>query len=148
MISFLASPIIRWVGAILLTLAILGGCYVKGRLDERKLFDAYKAEVKAIAKAQQDKIEAMKKVQSQITKKAEVDHEKSLSNIRGVYSTLRMRQQSSSCRVPEVSDSTTKPYEATSHYVSIAPELATGCAETTQQLIDLQGWIKDQGEIQ
>lgn len=148
MISFLASPIIRWVGAILLTLAILGGCYVKGRIDERKLFDAYKAEVKAVAKAQQDKIDTMKKVQSQITKKAEVDHEKSLSNLRGIYSTLRVRQPASSCGVSEVPDPATKPAEATAHYLSVAPELATGCAETTQQLVDLQGWIKDQGEIQ
>ena len=144
----LSTIAIRWIGAALLVFAIVFSIYYKGRLDERKLFDAYKTEVKALAMAQQEKIETMKKVQSQITKKAEADHEKSLSNLRGIYSTLRVRQPANSCGLSEVPDSATKPAEAAAYYVSVAPELATGCAETTQQLIDLQDWIKDQGEVQ
>jgi len=148
MFGFALSPIVRVVVIVLFIASVIAGIYYKGRLDERKLFDAYKAEVKAVAKAQQDKIDTMKKVQSQITKKAEVDHEKSLSNLRGIYSTLRVRQPASSCGMSEVPDTATKPAEATAHYLSVAPELAVGCAETTQQLVDLQGWIKDQGEVQ
>lgn len=148
MFGFAISPLIRIAIGLLFAATVVAGIYYKGRLDERKLLDAYKAEVKAVALAQQSKNEYKKKIQSQINNKSEADHEKSISNIRGVYSTLRVRQPASSCGMSEVPDTATKPAEATAHYLSVAPELAIGCAETTQQLVDLQGWIKDQGEVQ
>lgn len=146
MISFLASPIIRWVGALLLTLAVLGGCYVKGRLDEHKKLVAYQAEVAAAAKAQQDKLDAMVHNQQQITKKAEANHAKSLASIRSTYAALRLRSQSGSGPMSSVPDPTKQPAEAAAYYVSVAPDLAERCAETTQQLVDLQEWTADQQE--
>jgi len=148
MFGFALSPIVRIAIIALFVASVIAGIYYKGRLDERKLFDAYKAEVNAIAKAQQHKIDTMKKIQSQINNKSEADHEKSISNIRGVYSTLRVQHNSGSCGVSKVPDTAKQPAEAAAYYVSVAPELAIGCAETTQQLVDLQGWIKDQGEVQ
>jgi hypothetical protein len=41
-VSFLLSPIGRWVGGSLVILAIVGGIYVKGRVDGRA---AYKAKI-------------------------------------------------------------------------------------------------------
>ena len=146
MISFLASPVIRWVGAILLTLAVLGGCYVKGRLDENKKLVAYKAEVAAAAKAQQEKNDALVARQTQITKKAEVNHAKSLASLRSTYAALRLRSQSDSGSVSQVPDPAKQPAEAAAYYVSVAPDLAERCAETTQQLVDLQEWSSDQQE--
>lgn len=148
MFGFAISPLIRIAIGLLFVATVVAGIYYKGRLDERKLFDAYKAEVKAVAQAQQAKLESMKKVQSQITKKSEADHEKSISNLRGVYSTLRMQHNASGCGMSKVPDSTKQPSEAAAYYVSVATELAIGCAETTQQLVDLQDWIKQQGEVE
>lgn len=143
MISFLSSPLARWIGAALLTLVVLGGMYAKGRSDEKKVFLAYKLQVDAEAKAQQDKIATLVKSQSRITKKAEVDHEKSITSIRSTYSALRLHDTASRCGVSQVPDTATKPAEAAAHYVSVAPELAISCAETTQQLVDLQEWVRD-----
>lgn len=148
MISFLASPVIRWVGAFLLALAVLGGCYVKGRLDENKKLVAYKAEVAAAAKAQQDKIDSLVVRQGQITKKAEANHAKSRAIISSAYAALRLRSPASGSGVSEVPDPATKPAEAAAYYVSVAPELAEQCAQTTQQLTDLQEWTVDQGAAQ
>jgi len=148
MFGFAISPLIRIAIGLLFAATVVAGIYYKGRLDERKLLDAYKAEVKAVALAQQSKNEYKKKIQSQINNKSEADHEKSISNIRGVYSTLRVQHNSGSCGVSKVPDTAKQPAEAAAYYVSVAPELAIGCAETTQQLVDLQGWIKDQGEVQ
>ena len=55
MFGALLTPAIRWIGGILLVLSVIFGIYYKGRLDERKLFNAYKAEVKAAADAQEEK---------------------------------------------------------------------------------------------
>lgn len=129
-------------------IAVFGFGYYKGHAATQEKFDAYKNEVAILAKAQQDKNEYKKKIQSQINNKSEADHEKSISNIRGVYSTIRVQHNSGSCGVSKVPDTAKQPAEAASYYVSVAPELAIGCAETTQQLVDLQDWIKQQGEVE
>lgn len=144
MISFLSSSLARWVVACVVALGVLIGCYAKGRMDEHKKFVAYKAEVAATAKAQQDKLNALVAQQKQISKKAEVQHEKSLASIRSTYAALRVRSQSGSGAVSAVPDATKQPDAAAAYYVSVAPELAVSCAETTQQLIDLQEWTVDQ----
>jgi hypothetical protein len=143
MISFLSSSLARWLGAFVLAVVVLGGAYAKGRIDEKKVFLAYKLKVDAEAKAQQDKLAALVKSQSRITKKAEVNHESSINSIRSTYSALRLHDTASRCGVPQVPDPTTKPAEAAAYYVSVAPELAISCAETTQQLVNLQDWARD-----
>lgn len=144
----LDSVALRIAGVIFAMVAVFGFGYYKGHAATQEKFDAYKNEVAVLAKAQQDKIETMKRVQSQITKKAEADHEKSISNLRGVYSTLRVQHNSGSCGMSKVPDTTKQPAEAAAYYVSVAPDLAIGCAETTQQLVDLQDWIKQQGGVE
>ena len=144
----LDSVVLRIIGIATAVVAVFGFGYYKGYSGEKERFDSYKAEINALAVAQQNKIEMLQKTQSQITKKAEADHEKSISNIRGVYSTLRVRQSTGSCGMSQVPDATKQPAETTAYYVSIAPELATGCAETTQQLINLQNWVQQQSELQ
>ena len=51
MFGFALSPIVRIAIIALFVASVIAGIYYKGRLDEHKLFDAYKAEVNAIAKA-------------------------------------------------------------------------------------------------
>lgn len=141
MISFLATPLARWIGAALLVAAILGGIYAKGRMD-------YKSKVDVEAKAQALLNKAETKVRDNITKKSEVNHAKSATVIASTYAALRMRSPASGSQVSAVPNSTTNPAEATAHYVSIAPELAEQCAQTTQQLVDLQDWVSDQQGVE
>lgn len=140
MISFLATPLARWIGAVLLLAAILGGIYAKGRMD-------YKAKVDVEAKAQALLNKAETKVRANITKKSEVNHAKSATVIASTYAALRMRSPASGREVSAIPNSTTNPAEATAYYVSVAPELAEQCAQTTQQLVDLQDWVTDQQEV-
>ena len=49
----LSTVAIRWIGGVVLVLLVLGGVYAKGRHDVQVKFDAYKAEVKAAAAAQE-----------------------------------------------------------------------------------------------
>lgn len=146
MISFLTSPLARWIGAAVIALVVLIGVYAKGRMDEHKVLVAYKAEVTALAKAQEDKVAAIEKRQVQITKKAEVQYAQSLASIRSAYAALRLRGTAGSGQVSTVPDPAKHPDAAAAYYVSVAPDLAERCAETTQQLTDLQDWVGDQQE--
>ena len=141
---FMALPLLYRVGAVLIALAVVAGGWML-YLRERNNFAEYKADVAAAVKAQQDKVNLITKQQNRITKKAEVSHEANLNTIRGTYQRLRDNSSSTMSAIP---DTTINPAQATAYYVSVAPDLATRCAETTQQLVDLQGWIKDQGEVQ
>lgn len=140
MMPDLVSTIIRWAAGLLLVASILGGIYVKGRLDN-------KAQTAAVAKTQVavNKVETASR--NQITKKAEVNHAKSSAAISSTYAALRLRGSAGGSALPAVPDPTTKPDEAAAHYISVAPELAEQCAKTTQQLTDLQGWVDDQANV-
>lgn len=141
MISILATPLARWIGAALLVAAILGGIYAKGRMD-------YKSKVDVEAKAQALLNKAETKVRDNITKKSEVNRAKSATVIASTYAALRMRSPASGSQVSAVPDPATKPDAAAAHYVSIAPDLAERCAQTTQQLADLQEWVSDQQGVE
>lgn len=140
MMPDLVSTIIRWAAGLLLVASILGGIYVKGRLDN-------KAQTAAVAKTQVavNKVETASR--NQITKKAEANNAKSSAAISSTYAALRLRGPAGGSTLPAVPDPATKPDEAAAHYISVAPELAEQCAKTTQQLTDLQGWVDDQANV-
>ena len=143
-LSELATKII---GLCIVAAVVLGGVYFKGRHDVQVKFDQYKVQITAAAEAQQEKIKAEVKARQTITKKAEVTREKSRASIRSTYAALRMRNATGGGTVPVVPDATRDPDGAAAHYVSVAPELAEQCAQTTQQLIELQEWVKDQQAV-
>lgn len=146
MFGFAISPAIKVAAAFIGLVLLFSFGYYKGYSNEKQKFDTYKAEVAAFAKAQEENTKRVIQSQEHITKKAEIKHEKDISSLRAIYD--RLRKSTSGSAMSSVPDTTSNPAQATAHYVSIAPDLATGCAETTQQLVDLQGWIKDQGEVQ
>lgn len=135
---------IRWIGGALLVLATIFGIYYKGRLDEREIFNRYKAEVKAAVAAQEAKTEQVIIQQERITKKTEERYAKDLASIRNTYQ--RLRGTTSGGSMPTVPDPATDPSQATAYYLDVAPELATQCGETTQQLVSLQEWVIEQSE--
>lgn len=136
-------PMLYRVAAVLIALAVVAGGWML-YLRERNNFAEYKADVAAAVKAQQDKVNLITKQQNRITKNAEVSHEANINTIRGTYQRLR---DNSSGSVSYIPNPTTNPAQATAYYLDVAPDLATGCAETTQQLVSLQSWINEQQQV-
>jgi len=141
---FMAMPMLYRFIAILLAIAVVAGGWML-YIRERNNFADYRSDVAAAVKAQQDKTNLITKQQKQVTKKAEETYAKDVASIRSVYDGLRKSNGGSA--VSNVPDSTKDPLGATTYYVSIAPDLASRCAETTNQVIALQDWVKQQGEV-
>ena len=148
MFGTMITPATKVLLAFAVALGVYMFGYYKGHTNEKAKLDAYVAEVTATALAQEQLHAQQIKEQNRITEKAKESHEKSLASIRSTYAALRLRVPASGSAMSAVPDTTSQPAEAAAYYVSVAPELATGCAETTQQLIDLQSWTRDQREAQ
>ena len=144
MLAALTSPAIKWIAGAVFAISALGLAYYKGYAAEHERFMAYKAQAEAAYNQQVKETERITQAQNEITKKAEAQYEKDLASIRAIYN--RLRNQSSVSAVSGVPDPATDPAAAAAHYLSVAPDLATRCAETTQQVIGLQSWITEQHE--
>jgi len=140
----LDSIVLRIAGIAIAVAALFGYGYYKGYSGEKERFDAYKVKVIAAAKAQEEETQRVMKEQERITKRTEAKYEKDISNLRVVYNGLR--KSTSSSAVSVIPDPSKNPIEATSYYLDVAPELANQCGETTQQLINLQEWVKEQSD--
>lgn len=145
MFGLMTSQVWKGLAVFVAAVTIFLFGFYKGYAQEKAKLDDYVAHIKATAQAQ-EQINAQKiNEQERITQKAKESYEKSLASIRSTYAAIRLRSPAGSVAMSAISDSTRQPAEAAAYYISVAPELATGCAETTQQLIDLQGWVIDQG---
>ena len=82
---FGTSTLIRWAAGALLVIATILGIYYKGRLDERKLFNAYKAEVKAAAMAQEEKTRQIEAKNERLFTETQNAYNTSLANLRAYY---------------------------------------------------------------
>lgn len=123
------------VGAILAS--FLFGAY-QGFSYEHKRFTAYKTEVALIAERQNAKNDSIKKQSDLINKGIQNEYEARLSAIRSHYNGVR---NSSSGKLPAIPNAT---FSADGK----ATDIELACAYTTQQLISLQNWIKEQTGIQ
>ena len=142
---FMALPLLYRFAAVLIALAVVaGGWFLYYR--ERNNFAEYRTATIAAAKAQQDKTDLITKQQNRITKKAEESYAKDVASIRSVYDGLRKSNGGGS--MSSVPDPTTDPAGATANYVSVAPDLAIKCAETTQQWVTLKDWVLDQNQVE
>lgn len=133
---------LKWIGIAVAAIALYGFGYYQGYSGEHEKFLAFKAEAKAAYDQQVKETERITASQTTITKKVEAQYEKDLATVRAVYQ--RLRNQPSISAVSGIPDPTTDPAAAATYYLSVAPDLAARCAETTQQVIGLQGWILDQ----
>ena len=135
------SPLIRWAAGILLVLSVIFGIYYKGRLDERKLFNAYKAEVKAAAMAQEEKTRQIEAKNQRILEETRNAYNTKLNALRAYYS-MRVTGKSGSglSQIP-VAPGGTAGYSADN--LPPVATLAAQCAETTLTLYTLQNWVKD-----
>ena len=137
------SPLIRWAAGILLVLSVIFGIYYKGRLDERKLFNAYKAEVKAAAMAQEEKARQIEAKNERLFKETQNAYNTKLTALRSYYS-MRLAGQSGS-GLSKVSNPTAGADGSATYELPPLPPvetLAAQCAETTLTLTSLQDWVK------
>ena len=137
--GFLFTSTARWIGAALLVLVILGSVYAKGRHDVQVKFDQYKAEVAAIAAAQEEKTKAIEAKNKRINEETKNAYNTKLAALRTYYG-MRNQGTGSMPILPYT------PHGAAGYTPDNLPPVATlaaQCAETTLTLYTLQNWVKD-----
>ena len=141
MFGTLLSPAIRWIGGILLVLSVIFGIYYKGRLDERKLFNTYKAEVKAAAMAQEEKTRQIEAKNERLFKETQNAYNTKLAALRSYYSVrIASKGGSGLSQIPSTPDGANG---YTADNLPPVATLAAQCAETTRTLYTLQNWVKN-----
>lgn len=95
----------------------------------------YKKEVEIAAKTQEAKVQSIEKQHTLVTKGIEKEYDAKLALLRQYYAN-GVRQPNTS-KLPDFSP-TSALIDASTAYA----ELTRQCAETTQQLVSLQDWLK------
>ena len=139
--GFLFTSAARWIGIVLLVLAVIAGIYYKGRLDERKLFNAYKAEVKAAAMAQEEKARQIEAKNERLFKETQNAYNTKLNALRTYYS-VRISGQGGS-GLSQIPIAPGGVIGATANDLPPIPTVIAQCAETTLTLVSLQEWVKN-----
>ena len=139
--GFLFATAFRWLAAILFVLSVIFGIYYKGRLDERKLFNEYKAEVKAAAMAQEEKTRQIEAKNKRLFKETQDAYNTKLATLRTYYG-LRVNGQSGS-GLSQVPGASTGIAGAAFDNLPAPAVLAGQCAETTLTLVTLQNWVQN-----
>lgn len=122
-------------------LFILGGIFLAGAsfgwyFPHRALVE-YKTSVEVAAKAQEEKVKSIRSQQELVTKGIQNEYEAKLSAIRAYYGGMH---NSSSGAMPSLSNP--------SAGINGSPaDQLLACAATTQQLVSLQEWVKEQSGL-
>ena len=126
-------PTSVYIYAACAVLALAGLGY--GKYESAK-YDAYVAKVELAAKEQELINKSKAKEAEQINEKVKSDYENRIALIKRVYGGVRLPN----------TDQTTSVSNATSSIDGTAsdPQFIEKCAITTQQLVSLQGWLKEQ----
>lgn len=121
-----------WIGIALVALVtgFVGGC-----VHEKRELDLYKAQVEATAAAQQRIADDINKANKQKSKEVASEYEKRIAAIRGSYRGL----YNNGARGLSGNSEAAKRIDGFPSY----SVLAESCAETTQQLVSLQDFIKE-----
>ena len=136
------STLIRWASGVLLVVFVVLGIYYKGRLDEREIFNRYKAEVKAAAMAQEEKARQVEAKNQRLFKETQDAYNTKLAALRTYYG---MRINKGSGTVPGLPGAASGANGETTYELPALPPvetLAAQCAETTLTLTSLQDWVK------
>jgi hypothetical protein len=123
---------------IALVVVTLFAFFIAGYYVEHLRFAKYKVEVEAASKEQEIHISEIKKQQELVTKGIQNEYDAKLSAIRNYYKSTSVWNNSSS----KMSGISTAP--SATDVIASYNKLAESCAETTQQLISLQDWIREQ----
>ena len=115
----------------------------KGYSYEHEKFMAFKTKVAQEAKAQEVKIDSIKKQNDLVTEGVKNEYEAKIAAIRNYYASIGVRYTGSSgSKMPGLSP-TSPGFDAATAY----PILAGQCTETTLMLVSLQDWIRLQTQV-
>jgi len=114
---------------------LLSGCFY-GYIEHNR-FQTYKAEITTIAEKQIAENQAKIKEQDLINKASKETYEAKLSALKSYYGGLH---NSNSGQMPSISNAFSTANGSTSDQL-------LACAYTTQQLVSLQDWIKQQAGL-
>lgn len=134
----------KWVILAIFALLIFCGGFATSYKYTTRPAVAKIEQMRAEAAAQAEQARQTEVGQKQITNERETANGQNTTVIKYVYRRLREHARPSPCTMPTIPDAATDPDEVAEHYVSVAPDLAEGCAHTTQTLVDLQTWVADQ----
>ena len=116
------------------------GAFATGWGVRNRDFNDYKKEVEIVAKTQEEKVKSIRSQQELVNKGIENEYNAKLALLRNYYAN-GVRQPSSGA-MPTIS-STTSGLDAITAYNLLAGQ----CAATTQQIVSLQDWLKEQMSI-
>jgi hypothetical protein len=102
-------------------------------------FQVFKSEVERLGKEAQEKVNKEIERQKKVTKDVSSDYEKRLNYLRDTYTRLR---DSRSGSMPSIPNAPRSIDEIPANGLPLAAQ----CAETTQQLVSLQEWVKAQSQ--
>jgi ribonuclease HI len=108
---------------------------------ENNRFTTFKQNIAVEAAKKEAENVSLKKQSDLVTKGIQNEYEAKIVALRNFYST-GVQRNSSSSPMPQFSISTIDPNANTTYSI-----LAGQCAETTQQLVSLQDWIKGHLEL-
>ena len=126
-------PITTWI-MIGLSVAAIGGLGY-GKYESAK-YDAYVAKVELAAKEQELINKSKAKEAAQVNEKVKNDYENRIALIKRMYSGVRFTNPQQTGSVSDSSSSTDG--------TATDPKFIEKCAMTTQQLVSLQDWIREQ----
>ena len=119
--------------------ALLVVAFASGWSLRNRDFNDYKQEVSNAAKAQEAHVESVKKQQALVTKGIENEYEAKLATLRNYYKSTSVWNNGSSSKVSGISAA-----PSATDVIASYNQLASACAETTQQLVSLQDWLNQQ----
>ena len=129
---------LRYMGIALAGLALFGIGYFKGHRSVQEKFDQYKAEVVAIAAAQEEKTKAIEAKNQRLNEETKNAFNNQLANLRAYYG---MRNKGSGT-VSGLPDPAFRVNDYSPDNLPPTPILASQCAETTLNLLVLQNWVR------
>lgn len=124
-------------GKLVILAVIVASVFGTGWYVGNSRYVKYKAEVEAMAKAQEEKVKSIRAQQELVNKGIEDEYNAKLALIRQYYA--------NGVRQPSPSTMSNYGIPAKQFDVSAAySELAGNCAQTTLMLVELQKWINEQ----
>lgn len=141
--SFLTNYWKPLAGIALILVIFLFG-YYQGYSNQKRQFDAFKAQIEANAKIQEQKNKALVKQQEKVTENLTKDYEDAIKKLNTHYATNRVLNSASSGRVSKVSKASSSVNGEASNNVS---DTIRDCALDVTQLLYLQKWIEEQDKL-
>jgi hypothetical protein len=125
----------------ILTACVLGSFAIGWGLRNRD-FNDYKREIEHAVKAQEAHVESIKKQQELVNKGITNEYEAKIAALRNYYKSTSVWNNSSSGKVSGISAA-----PSATDVITAYNQLASACAMTTQQVLSLQDWIREQAAI-